>query len=116
MMNRIKVESQEGEGVNIKEKNGGEFRTDLSVAQPPCTRCRHADVCDLPPQCHALRFFTQTGKRILPPMVYPGIRIEEPEPAPEPPPPQDQRGLNAEVMRLLNEFEKDMEKKPRARG
>jgi hypothetical protein len=101
---------QEGEGVNIKEKNGGEFRTDLSVAQPPCTKCRHADICDLPPTCHALRYFETTGRPITPPRVFPGDRREEqPAPAPAPQTMQQGHGLRDEQVEALRAFEREMQ-------
>ena len=95
--------------MKIKERNGGEFRTDLSVAQPPCTRCRHADVCDLPPQCHALRYFETTGKRITPPLLYPGEKREQAQATPAPRTAQrDDRGMTADLAEALREFERDM--------
>lgn len=56
--------------------------------QPPCTRCRHAATCGLPPTCHALRYFRQTGLPITPPRRNPCIQLEvqksPPEPSPKP--------------------------------
>ena len=42
--------------------------------QSPCAKCRHAETCTLPSICHALRYFTQTGRPITPPLRYPGPR------------------------------------------
>ena len=44
--------------------------------QPPCTNCRHAGTCSLPPTCHALRHFRQTGLPITPPRLNPCSQIE----------------------------------------
>ena len=46
--------------MSIKE-NGSDYRTDLSVAQPPCSTCRHAGLCDLTPRCHALKYYEING-------------------------------------------------------
>ena len=54
--------------------------------QPPCVKCRHAETCTLPPTCHALRYFTQTGLPITPPRRNPCPQIEMKK-SPSPPPP-----------------------------
>jgi hypothetical protein len=47
-----------------------------SETQSPCARCRHAETCSLPPTCHALRYFKQTGLRITPPRRNPCSQVE----------------------------------------
>jgi hypothetical protein len=94
----------------LREKNGGTIRSDLSVASPPCTSCRHADICDLPPTCHALRYFESTGKRITPPRIFPGKREQELAPAPVPRP-RRVDGLTDAEAEALAQFQRDMSRR-----
>lgn len=54
--------------------------------QPPCVRCRHAETCNHPPTCHALRYFKQTGLPITPPFRNPCPQLEMQKSPPLPPP------------------------------
>jgi hypothetical protein len=55
-----------------------------SETQPPCANCRYAETCTLPPTCHALRYFRQTGLPITPPRRYPGAEPEMRKHSPKP--------------------------------
>jgi hypothetical protein len=44
--------------------------------QPPCVKCRHAEICTASDMCHAARYFGRTGLPITPPLRYPGARTE----------------------------------------
>ena len=87
------------------------YKTDFSEAMPPCTKCRHADICDQPPTCHSLRYYTQTGKRITPPRVNPCDRREEQlvQPTPTPKDRRGQHGISDEVAREIEQFEREMQ-------
>ena len=55
-----------------------------SETHPPCASCRHAESCTLPPTCHALRHFGQTGLPITPPRRNPCAQRELRKSSPNP--------------------------------
>jgi hypothetical protein len=69
----------------------------MSEAQPPCANCRHAKTCTLPPNCHALRYFRQTGLPITPPRQNPCTLLEMWKPS-------SKSGLKPRIVKRKQEF------------
>ena len=97
--------------MKIRASNAPVYRTDFDETPPPCVSCRHSEICDLPPTCHALRYYTQTGKRITPPRVNPCDRREEQsvKPTPTPKDKRGQHGITDEVAMELEAFVREMQ-------